>query len=285
MKNWIVLISILCTSLLYSQTESKSLLWKISGNGLAKESYLFGTIHISCDATLPQKVISALNRTDQLYLELDLDDPKIQTEMMSSVMMKNGITIESLLSIEDFKIANDFFIKHVGISLKMMNSVKPFALSAMLYPKILDCEMQSIEKELMKITSVNKKETLGLENLAEQLTVFDAIPYQTQIDELMKSIKSNLTRDRKELNEILVLYQAEDLDGMLEYTKKSDNDLTSKFEDVLLTNRNENWIERIENIINSKSTFFGVGAAHLGGEKGVISLLRKKGYIVTMVRQ
>ncbi len=283
MKNIALFLSLLLTTLSFGQTEKKSLLYKISGNGLTKESYLFGTIHISCDATLSEKVVKALDKTEQLCLELDMDDPKMQTEMMNKIMMKDGITIQGMLSEEDFKIVDAFFQKQSGLSLKMVNTVKPFALSAMLYPKMLDCEMQSLENELIKVAKSQNEETIGLETVSEQLAVFDAIPYQAQVDELIKSAKSDLSRDKKELQEMLDLYKTEDVEALLAYTEKSDNTMTSGFMDDLLNNRNKNWIEKIEKIIEHKATFFGVGAAHLGGKNGVLKLLRKKGYKVEAV--
>ncbi|WNM18859.1 TraB/GumN family protein [Flavobacterium capsici] len=283
MKKLALLLSLLLASFSNGQTEKKSLLWKISGNGLTKESYLFGTIHISCDASLPKKVLTALDKTEQLCLELDMDDPNMQLEMMSKMMMRDGVTIQSLMSAEDFKLVDDFFKKQSGFSLKMMNTVKPFALSAMLYPKMLDCPMQSYETELMKVAKAQNEETIGLETFSEQLAVFDAIPYQTQVNELIKTAKSDLDRDKKELQEMLDLYKTEDVEALIKYTEKSDNELTSGFMDELLNNRNSNWIERIEKIAKDKPTFFGVGAAHLGGQKGVIKLLQQKGYKVEAV--
>jgi hypothetical protein len=52
------------------------------------------------------------------------------------------------------------------------------------------------------------------------------------------------------------------------------------YEDIFLTNRNKNWIPKIEEMIRSKKTFIAIGAGHLPGEEGVIDLLRKKGFIV-----
>lgn len=266
-----------------AQTNEKSLLWKISGKGLSQPSYLYGTIHITCDANLPAKVKEAMNKTNQLCLELDMDDANMQVEMMSSMMMKNGVTMQSLATDEDFALVDEFLIKNLGFSAKLLNTVKPFMVSAMLYPKMMDCPMQSVEAELMKISSEQNETTIGLETVTEQLTVFDAIPYQDQMDELVKTAKSDLVRDSKELKEMLDLYKSEDIQAMIEFTKNSDNAMTSKFDDELLNNRNQNWISRIEKIVKEKPTFFGVGAAHLGGELGVINLLRKYGFTVEPV--
>ena len=98
----------------FGQQSEKSLLWKISGNGLQEPSYLFGTIHITCDASLSEKVKTALDKTQQLCLELDMDDPNMQAAMMSSMMMKNGVTMKSLSQPEDFKIVDN--IVELGFS-------------------------------------------------------------------------------------------------------------------------------------------------------------------------
>lgn len=284
MKKIALLLLVILTGIANAQNnKNNTLLWKISGNGLAKPSYLFGTIHITCDATLSEKVKTALNNTEQLCLELDMDDPNMQTEMMSRMMMKDGITMKSLATPEDFKIVDDFLKAEVGFSAEILNTLKPFMITAMLYPKMLPCEMQSVETELMKISKTQNEEVLGLESISEQLEVFDAISYKDQMDELVKTAKSDLKRDTAELNAMLDLYKSENVEAMVEFTQKSDNVMTSKYADVMLNDRNRNWISRIDKIAKGKPTFFGVGAAHLGGKEGVIALLRKAGFKVEPV--
>ena len=53
---------------------------------------------------------------------------------------------------------------------------------------------------------------------------------------------------------------------------------------MLLNNRNKNWISKIDKYVKQKPTFIAVGAAHLGGQNGVISLLKKQGFKVEPVR-
>ncbi len=284
MKKVALLLLALLTGIANAQTNENSLLWKISGNGLTKPSYLFGTIHITCDASLSDKVKKALDKTEQLCLELDMDDPNMQGEMISKMMMKDGITMKSLVSADDFKIVDDFLKTQLGYSAEVLNSFKPFMISAMLYPKMMACEVQSVEDELMKIGKAQNEEVIGLETIAEQMNVFDTISYQDQMNELVKTAKSNLSRDTEEMNEMLALYKTENIEAMIDFTKKSENVMTSKYFDVMLNDRNSNWISRITNIAKAKSTFFGVGAAHLGGEKGVIVLLRKAGFKVEAVK-
>jgi hypothetical protein len=282
---YVLLLFTLFISLFSNAQElEKSLLWKISGNGLNKPSYLFGTIHLTCDTSLDENILNALEATEQLYLELDMDDKSIQMQMMKLMMMKDGTKLSTLLSPEDFKILDEFMKKNLNMSAKLFDSFKPFMISSMLFPKMLDCKSQSVESELMKITKEQNEEIFGLEKAEDQMKVFDEISYQDQADELLKTVKDNLEKDKKEFQEMITIYQNKDIEGMLKMMSDSDNKITSENQDILLNDRNKNWIPIMVKIMKDKPTFFGVGAGHLAGEEGVIKLLRKKGYKVEAVQ-
>lgn len=284
MKKFFITLLTLLTGLSFSQELEKSLLWKISGNGLKQDSFLYGTIHITCDASLDKNTLNALEKTEQLYLELDMDDKSMQMQMMKHMMMKDGSKLSTLLNAEDFKIVDEFLKKNLSMSAKMFDGFKPFIVTTMLYPKMLDCSFQSVESELMKISAEQKEEVFGLETVEDQMEVFDNISYEIQAAELVKMAKSDLQKDKDELSKMMKIYQSKDIEGMLKMMDDSDNKITSDNQDLLLTNRNKNWISKMSEIMMEKPTFFGVGAAHLAGEEGVIKLLRKKGYKVEAVQ-
>lgn len=266
-----------------AQKTENALLWKVSGNGLSKPSYLFGTLHVLCDATLDQNTKNALNATSQLYLELDMDDPSLQQTLMGGVMMK-GKTMSALSSPEDFKLVDDFLTANLGVSAKMVDPIMPQFVSIMLMTKMLDCPVQSIEGELMKITAEQNEQVYGLETVEVQLAAFDAIPYDEQMKELIRTAKDNMAADKAKYKRMLQLYQSKDLSGLMAYMQEEENKMYADHADVMLDNRNAAWIPKIEAAAKDKPTFFGVGAAHLGGPKGVIALLRKKGYKVEAIR-
>ncbi|MQP53538.1 MULTISPECIES: TraB/GumN family protein [unclassified Flavobacterium] len=284
MKKLFISLLTLLTGLSFSQELEKSLLWKISGNGLKQDSFLYGTIHITCDASLDKNTLNALEKTEQLCLELDMDDKSMQMQMMKHMMMKDGVKLSALLNEEDFKVVDAFLKKNLNMSAKMFDGFKPFIVTTMLYPKMLDCSFQSVESELMKISNEQKEEVFGLETVEDQMEVFDNISYEIQAAELVKMAKSDLQKDKDELSKMMKIYQSKDIEGMLKMMDDSDNKITSDNQDVLLTNRNKNWISKMSEIMMQKPTFFGVGAAHLAGEEGVIKLLRKKGYKVEAVQ-
>lgn len=284
MRYVLLLFTIFISLFSNAQELEKSLLWKISGNGLNKPSYLFGTIHLTCDTSLDENTLNALEATEQLYLELDMDDKSIQMQMMKLMMMKNGTKLSTLLSPEDFKILDDFMKKNLNMSAKLFDGFKPFMISSMLFPKMLDCKSESVESELIKITKEQNEEIFGLEKAEDQMKVFDEISYQDQAEELLKTVKDNLEKDKKEFNEMMAIYQNKDIEGMLKMMSDSDNKITSENQDILLNDRNKKWIPIMIKIMKDKPTFFGVGAGHLAGEEGVIKLLRKKGYKVEAVQ-
>ncbi len=284
MKKIFISLLTLITGLSFSQELEKSLLWKISGNGLKQDSYLFGTIHITCDANLDENTIKALSVTKQLYLELDMDDKSMQMQMMKHMMMKDGVKLSTLLNAEDLKIVDDFLKKNMNMSVKMFDSFKPFIITTMLYPKMIDCSFQSVESELMKVSKEQNEEVFGLESVEEQMKVFDNISYQVQAEELLKMAKSDLSKDKEEMKKMMTIYQNKDIEGMLKMMDDSDNKITSENQEVLLNNRNKNWIPLMMKIMSEKPTFFGVGAGHLAGDEGVIKLLRKQGYKVEAVK-
>jgi len=267
-----------------AQKLENSTLWKITGNGLEEPSYLFGTIHITCDATLSDKVKLALNKTSQIVLEIDMDDPALQGKMMGGMMMKGGKSLKDLVSKEEYAKIDSLFINNMGMSVSLMQTVKPFFLSAMFYPKMIDCPVQSFELEIMKVAKEQKEEVYGLETIEDQIQVFEDIPYSEQVKELLRSANDNLAYDRSVIKRLLEVYKSENITGMLDMMSEEGANITANFQDEMLDQRNKNWIPRIEEFAKKKPTFFGVGAGHLAGKNGVIKLLRKAGFTVTAVK-
>jgi uncharacterized protein YbaP (TraB family) len=279
----VIAITTTTTSLL-AQKLKNSTLWKIEGSGLNKASYLFGTIHITCDATLENDVIKALDETKQIVLEIDMDDPDMQDKMMKGMYMKDGKTLKSIVNDEDYQAIDSLFISKMGISVKMIENVKPFFLTSMLYPKFIDCPMESFEAELMKVAKEQNEEIFGLETNDDQINVFEVIPYEDQVKDLVRTAKDNMAYDKANFAKLLSIYKDENITDMLNIMNDDNYSSVAEYQDELLDNRNINWIPKIKEYAEKQATFFGVGAGHLAGENGVINLLRQAGYTVTAVR-
>ncbi len=261
----------------------KSLLWEISGQGLTQPSYLYGTMHLTCPNQLliPAKLQEKLATTKQLYLELDLDDPNLPIAMLQNSAQKDGSTLKTLLSPEDYAIASQYFQQNVGIPLDQVGSMKPIILVGLLYPSLLGCQPGSWETTLMQLARVRNTEVLGLETVQAQFAVFDQIPAKDQAAMVMEVVK-NPANAKQGIQKLLTAYQAQDVSELYRMVAEA-TATEARFEQVLLTERNQRWIPKIEQAAKAKPTFFAVGAGHLGGKNGVIPLLRQAGYTVKPV--
>jgi uncharacterized protein YbaP (TraB family) len=264
--------------------QDKGLLYEISGNELTKPSYVFGTFHIMCaeDYLMSEIIKQKFTATEQVVLELDMDDPQMMVQMQQQMFMKDGKSLKDLLSKEDYDEIGNYFTDSLKIPFQMLDKVKPFALTSMLYPKILGCPIQSFEMDFVKLGKAEKKEILGLETVTDQMGVFDAIPYQKQAEDLVGAIE-DMDDSKAEFDKLVATYKTEDIDAIAKIIAEEDNGY-AEYTDILLNNRNQNWIAKISDFAKKKSTFFAVGAGHLGGKEGVVNLLREAGYTVKAVR-
>lgn len=265
--------------------EAQTLLWEISGNGLSKPSYVFGTIHIICpiDFQISDSTKKVFDKTEQVYLELDMDDPNMMSELQRNIVLSDGKTAKDYLNEEDYKILETYVKNNFGLDMKVFGQMKPLGLSAMMYISLLKCQPKSYENEFVSMASSAQKEVYGLETVNEQMGFFNAIPYKTQYKELVKGLKDT-DKARSELNKLIDAYLTNDLTKIYSVLLNSDWGGFKGYENTLLYDRNQRWIGQITKIMSKKSTFFAVGAGHLGGEKGVIALLKKQGYKVRAIQ-
>jgi uncharacterized protein len=263
------------------QKNDNTLLWEISGNGLKKPSFLFGTFHLLCkdDIHFSDQLKKAMKSADEVYMELKLDDPSIMLSGMMYMNMKNGKTLESLYTPEEYKRLEDYFSDTLRMPMLLFQKAKPYFLVALLYPRMMDCSSPSgVEEELMKIAKDDKKEIKGLETMQFQASVFDSIPYEWQAKELLKNIDS-FSVYKNEFETMLDFYKNQQMDSLKTMVGKSEFG-SDKYDDLLLKKRNKNWVKQLKEIMKNKSVFVAVGAGHLVGNDGLINLLKKAGYTV-----
>ena len=283
------LISLIFSSLyftqIYGQKEKKSLLYEISGNGLSQPSYLYGTIHIICkdDFVMTEVTKQKFSEAQQVYLELDMDDPKMMPEMMKSMYMTDGSTLKTLMSEADYQKVSQFFKDSLKTNIEMLDKMKPFVLSSMTIPKLIACPSQSYEETFVKMAKKDNKEVLGLETVEEQFGALDKMGMKKQADLMLVKMIENWNDGKQELKQLITDYKNQDVEAMYEDMAKSKT-MDAQFEEDLLATRNKNWISKIQKITREKPTFFAVGAGHLGGKKGVISLLKNEGFTVKAVK-
>lgn len=284
-KCLIIILVTLSTFQSKAQVENKkALLWEISGNGLKEPSYLFGTIHMICkeDFLLSESVKQKFASSKQIYLELDMDDPQLQGKMMQNMQLIGKESLKEKFSETDFNKLDAFLKKELNMNLSMFNSFKPMMVMSLLAQRSLPCAtMESYDLNFVKMASEQKKELLGLEKVEEQIGVFDAIPDSLEIRSIMNMV-NDFDAQKKEFTRMSAVYKSQDLEALYQLMVESPEMMGSQ--ELLLDRRNHNWIPVMESAMKNSSTFIAVGAGHLGGNQGVLELLRKQGYMVKGIK-
>ena len=269
----------------------KALLWKISGNGLKKPSYLYGTIHLIPKDQLQftDALQSALDGSKRVAFEIDMrtmTNFRTQMSLMTKAFMAGGKTLKDLLPAEDYVFVKEK-MSEKGIPAGMFERMKPMFLSTMFAGEsdggaTMNGQMTSVEMELFRLARKRKIESAGLETAEYQMAVFDSIPYDAQAKMLVESLRSaevDTSSGDGELAKMLELYREQDITAMQSMIADPQSGM-AEYEDLLLNRRNRNWIPVMARYMREKPTLFAVGAGHLGGQAGVVALLRKEGYRV-----
>ena len=270
------------------QKTENTLLWRITGNGLQAPSYVFGTIHMICadDIRLSDSLTSAIAKSDAVYLELDMDNMFEMLGAVRKMKMRGDTTLADLLPEKDYLLVKDYF-KSQGSPLpfSMLETFKPMLAASTLMETAATCDKSvAMEQLIMKEAKQGGKSIKGLESMAYQLSIFDSIPYKLQAQQLAEYVKSHGTKEesRKEMEKMERAYKSQDLKAMELLTLQDDMGI-ARFTDLLLYNRNRNWVAKMQDLMKEKTLVFAVGAGHLPGNQGVLNLLRKMGYKVEPV--
>ncbi|MFP4844663.1 TraB/GumN family protein [Winogradskyella sp. PE311] len=268
-----LLISITC----FAQQQYQSLLWEITGSDLEKPSYLYGTMHVSKKVAfrLDDVFYKALNTSDCVALESDPTTwPGFNYEMMLNEMSYyNNYRNEFYTNL--FKLIHPEEMAIRG-SVRMDNG----AVNAYLYRK--NNASDNFEEEtyldmfIYQAGKKNNKEIYGLEDLAESRYLTTKAAYNANKKDLEPWLQKLYAKE----NPYLIqenLYRDRNLD-LLDSIGAGAN--TEFYREHMLFIRNENMVNSLIELMPSKSVFAGVGAAHLPGNKGMINMLRQRGYNV-----
>lgn len=260
-----------------------SLLWKIEGSELDHPTYLFGTIHAISqdDFFMPESVEKAFSGSQQIVLELDMDDPQMGMQLMQGAVMSDGNTLDKLMEPAAYAILDSLIQKNTGVGAAMFNNWQPMLAFSLIVQEFIEGKMASYELAFVEMSKEAQKEILGLETVQEQINAIANITYQDQANYLHEQIM-DLDNNRVLFKTMVDLYVNQKITDLEDYIVESNGG--DELAVHLLKERNEKWIDRMIEMGAQKPTFFAVGAGHLAGENGVIHLLRKEGYSVTAVK-
>ena len=276
------------------------LLYKISGNGLEKPSYIIGTHHLA-NVGFVEKingVKEALTETDQVYGELKWDaltNPDTLQIMQQKMTLPEGKTLKDILTADQYKRLDAFMTAKLGAGMSnpmvasQMAKLTPMALvtqfQVLLYMMNHMGEFDPTSTFDQYFQAQAEKNNLpcgGLETVSFQAEVLYGTPMERQVENLM-CLVDNQEFTSQMMEEMSKAFYAQDLDALkkaMDVKLGTSCDSTPEEEAALIDNRNADWLTKMPAIMQAKPTFFAVGAGHLPGEKGLLQLLRNAGYTV-----
>jgi uncharacterized protein YbaP (TraB family) len=264
------------------QTDTGSLLWKISGNGLKKPSYLYGTIHIQDKRAFDftPEMLKAFKKSKGFAMEL-LPDAGSAIALMSKMALPKSTSLKDLYTAEEYALLEGEFLERTKAPLSLFTGYKPFIAYSMLAQSNFQSDMkEALDLHLLKKAKEQKKKLTGLETMDEQIGAILAIPDSTQA-RMLYEVATDSSGDNSEAEKMIRLYQEADLHGM--EVMMQQEEIGIEFEQGLVITRNHNMADRMVPLMLDESTFTAVGSLHLPGEQGILNLLRKKGYTVEPV--
>lgn len=268
------------------QTAPKSsLLWEISGKGLQSPSWLYGTIHAICpdDNHFSPATLDGLKQSKTLYVEVNMDDKQEISRLRSAALMPEPYSFKALFAEDDYVKVSTWYRNTLNIDLAQLDKLKPVIIYSLMLHKFAatTCSQPaSVDAQLRKLAKAQQLPVKSLETVMDQLALFDSIPDTEEAAMMLKSI-TDTAKSRELYHNMITAYKQGDIQSL--YSQITETEDMLRYKDLLLDRRNRNWISIISNEAGKASTFFAVGVGHLGGNMGVIELLRKEGYTVKPV--
>ena len=286
------ILTILSLSLL-CLTSNAQLVWKISGNGIKKPSYILGTHHgclfTYCDS-IPG-LMKAFDKVDNIIGEINMIEfsemsPERMQKMQAMMMMPADTSLPSLFSTEEAAKVNEWLGKKMGASLEMLSVMKPMTIMVTVQNK----EMMEVIPEIATMTTIDKHmQTLGqrkgktigeLETADYQMELLYGNSLEEQADALLEMIDHGDSKGL--LQQLTNAYKSQNLDTLWKVFQEQ---MTGYEYDAIVKVRNLNWEKQMKELLPKQSTLFVVGAGHLPGESGMINLLREAGYKIKPVKK
>lgn len=263
--------------------QTKNVLYKVEKAGY-QTSYLFGTIHMlpADKVAFTDGCISALNEAQVLILEADIGQESVTAELLISARLPNGGTLDTALSPEDYALLDSALIAASGMGMKAYKYFKPFFLDAALVMSIAPAQFEIMENVLSDLYKTDTSKTIAyLETVTQQMSTFDSIPIREQLGFTLEYLRQPGAM-QAEYDSLVATYVRADLEKM--YALSIAPYAGTRYDYFLLDKRNKAWMPRLLQSMKQEVTFIAVGAGHLAGPVGLISLFKEEGFTVTPVK-
>ncbi|RRS09522.1 MULTISPECIES: TraB/GumN family protein [unclassified Pseudoalteromonas] len=262
-------------------------LWKVEKG--QKTSYLFGTVHVGDKQMqgLPVKVKTAIKNSDKVMVEVNLEALSplaIQQRSMPFMLLKGNQTLASQLSPEVYnKLKAYFAAKQIDIAL--FERYAPWAVMVTMlqleYQKLGFTDKNGIDKQVIAFANESNIAVDEFETLEYQLEMFSQLSVHS--NDMLKETFAQMADLNTYFLDLVAAWRSGDLKKLSHYynVSFSDDKYGQLAEQLMIIERNNNWIEILKEQLPNTSLFVAVGALHLVEQYGLIAQLKAEGYTIT----
>ncbi|UTW63487.1 TraB/GumN family protein [bacterium SCSIO 12741] len=261
-----------------------SLFWKVSGGDLEKPSYLFGTIHLIPEPQLGfiPTLDSLLLLSDRLVLEANPRDPAIQAASSKHAVLDPSLIQDMYTPAEMAMLSH--FCDSIGLDFNQLVRYQPLVIAQLITTRVLGAAypLTSYEDELIQLAEKRGVILDGAEGPDYVYSYLSKLDALEQADNLVLLTETAKQDPRLGYDEMLDTYLRQDIEGLYNLVKTGMGSSPENI-NILVSERNEYWLSH-GLIDQHESRFIAVGSGHLYGERGLIQLLKKKGYKVESIQ-
>ncbi len=268
------------------------LLYRISGKGLEKDSYIFATNKIVPISYLDsvKDLFKCYNDCDVVVGEIVIDEGEAIKRMTHEAIVEEDITL--LLSETEYALVDSAMQVEMGLSLNNVKTMRPAMLQDMYMMTVYEKLFEHIKGEVQmdayfqRVAEMQGKKVKGLETIDDYINVM----FRGQTLERQAKLLVGVVKGHDEVlvdaNELISRYKNGDLEWIYKDFMKdtSEYTMTEGERFVYLFNRNVLWSNKLERMMMNHACFITVDALHLCGEDGLIELFKDKGFRVKAVK-
>lgn len=294
MKKTLLFVLLFCITL----GAKAQLLWKISGNGLDRPSYVIGTHHLA-PLSIKDSIASlqqVIDQTEQVYGELVMEDatnPESVMKMQQAMVLPADTTLKSLYTQAQYDTIASVVKTYLGVDLALFDKLKPAAVSTQLALALAMKSLKGFNPQEQLDTWFQTqarqagKKVGSLETIDMQVNVLYNSQTLARQALLLHCAATHIEQGIDQTLRMTNAYMKQDLDGFLSIIEEKINnscDSTPEEQEALIYGRNANWARQLPEIMKQTPTLFVVGAGHLPGPKGLLNLLQEQGYRVEAMK-
>jgi len=283
-QSLLLFLSISISVNIWASGTEKGVLWKIEKTN-QKTSYLLGTVHVSDPRIINFKpeLNNVLTKVSSISIEAKLD---MEAQMAVAMkMIAPGSNLETNVGSLYFKKITTEMLKY-NITPELVRQLKPWAVMMTLSVPSGNDPASFMDVKIYNFGIKKGKKVYGLETLDEQLSIFSNMSNDDQITLLKQAVDELPNRDAL-LEEMLRIYLDGDIGKLAvineAHLKEMNNKMLENLMIKLIDDRNKRMLNRMNQRLLEGNALIAVGALHLVGDKGLINLLRQKGYTLNPV--